>query len=62
MSISTGGFPVSTNDRTVECWVYINSFIPGFGANFAFYGAPEDGEHIVWEYMRMNDCFFHSGV
>ena len=44
VSVSTGGFPVSTNDRTLECWVYINSFIPGFGANFAFYGAPQDGE------------------
>ena len=44
VSVSTGGFPVSTNDRTLECWVYINSFIPGFGANFAFYGAPQNGE------------------
>jgi hypothetical protein len=39
VSVPTGGFPIGTNDRTIECWVYINSFIPGEGANFAFYGS-----------------------
>ena len=38
VTIPTSGFPVGTNDRTVECWVYINSFIPGAESTFAFYG------------------------
>ena len=43
VAVSTGGFPVGTSDRTLECWVYINSFIPGEGALFAFYGTTGDG-------------------
>ena len=43
VSVPTGGFPVGTSDRTMECWVYINSFVPGIGASFAFYGTAQDG-------------------
>ena len=43
VSVSTSGFPVGASDRPLECWVYINSFIPNEGALFAFYGTSGDG-------------------
>ena len=62
VSVSTGGFPVRTSDRTMECWVYINSFVPGGREqNLHSMVHLKTVKHIVWEYMRMNDCFFHSG-
>jgi hypothetical protein len=38
VSTPTGGFPTGTNNRTMECWVYINSFISGAESFFAGYG------------------------
>jgi hypothetical protein len=34
----TGSFPTGTADRTMECWVYISSFISGAETFFAGYG------------------------
>ena len=63
VSVPTGGFPIGTNDRTIECWVYINSFIPGEGADFAFYGTSESdgGSYIVGAYSDQRLFFSQWG-
>jgi hypothetical protein len=38
VSAATGGFPTGTNSRTMECWVFINSFLSGAESFFAGYG------------------------
>ena len=38
VSTPTSGFPAGTNSRTIECWVFIKSFIPGAESLFAVYG------------------------
>ena len=59
VSLPTGGFPVGTNDRTVDCWVYIKSFIPGEGALFAFYGTTDiGGSYSLGASIRIKRLFF----
>jgi hypothetical protein len=38
VSAPTSGFPTGTSDRTIECWVYLNSFISGAESFIAGYG------------------------
>ncbi|HZL79849.1 MAG TPA: LamG-like jellyroll fold domain-containing protein [Candidatus Limnocylindrales bacterium] len=38
VSAPTSGFPTGTSDRTIECWVYLNSFISGTESFIAGYG------------------------
>jgi hypothetical protein len=63
VSVPTSGFPIGTNDRTIECWVYINSFIPDEGANFAFYGTNNEngGSYILGAYSDQRVFFSQWG-
>jgi hypothetical protein len=61
--VPTSGFPIGTNDRTIECWVNINSFIPGEGADFAFYGANNEngGSYMLGAYSDQRLFFSQWG-
>ena len=63
VSVPTSGFPIGTNDRTIECWVYINSFIPGEGATFAFYGSSgiDGGSYSLGAYSDQRVFFSQWG-
>jgi hypothetical protein len=38
LTATTTDFPVGNSDRTIDCWIYIESYIPGAESFFAYYG------------------------
>lgn len=57
---STGGFPIGTNDRTMECWVYFNSFISGAESTIAGYGNFGGSGQIYEIYLTPSQQFCFS--
>jgi Concanavalin A-like lectin/glucanases superfamily len=60
LSAPTTGLPVGISDRTIDCWIYIESFIPGAETAIAGYGNFGVPSQIYWIGVDQSHRFFFS--